>query len=579
MLWHWAWQVCATCVGAGDARLSALRFQHVLVDESTQASEPEALIPLVLGAKQVILVGDHCQLPPVIMCKRAAEVGLTQSLFERLRLLGIKPIRLQVQYRMHPCLSEFPSNTFYEGTLQNGAGAGDRRGGVPAFPWPKPDKPMIFWVQLGAEEISASGTSYLNRTEAANVEKLLTRFLQAGVLPSQLGVITPYEGQRANIVATLLRHGPLNQDLYKAVEVSSVDAFQGREKDYIVVSCVRSNEQSGIGFLSDPRRMNVALTRARYGLILLGNPRVLSKQPLWNALLTHFKEHELLVEGPLTNLKPSMIALSNPKRKFDRAAFGVGGVGAGGMGAIGRYHPPERVGEPLPGHNTAAANGAGTGDAAAATAAAFAINGVSGARVPAAAAGLYVDRPGYSPFSGPSYAISSNGFESSRPNRPSSILSGLNSGNPSSQLGLISTQPTFGLDAGSSQASTGMGALGGFSDSFLGSAAGGFSGLATQPGLASQSGMSQAGAAGHLGGVGGAAGATAADGLPSLGGLGGFFSSDGLGDASYNFVTGLDGYASGIGIDTGGMDGFSSQAGFSDLLGPRPSTQQDRPAG
>eukprot|EP00878_Enallax_costatus_P012969 GHUV01013545.1.p1 GENE.GHUV01013545.1~~GHUV01013545.1.p1 ORF type:complete len:870 (+),score=258.03 GHUV01013545.1:596-3205(+) len=283
--------VCATCVGAGDARLAALRFQHVLVDECTQASEPEALIPLVLGAKQVILVGDHCQLPPVIMCKRAAEAGLCQSLFERLRLLGVKPIRLQVQYRMHPCLSEFPSNTFYEGTLQNGAGSGDRSDSLPAFPWPKPDKPMMFWVQLGAEEISASGTSYLNRTEAANVEKLLTRFLQAGVLPSQLGVITPYEGQRAHVVATLLRHGPLRQDMYKAVEVSSVDAFQGREKDYIIVSCVRSNEQSGIGFLSDPRRMNVALTRARYGLILLGNPRVLSRQPLWNALLSHFKQH------------------------------------------------------------------------------------------------------------------------------------------------------------------------------------------------------------------------------------------------------------------------------------------------
>lgn len=73
---------------------------------------------------QVILVGDHCQLPPVIMCKRAAEAGLTQSLFERLRLLGIKPIRLQVQYRMHPCLSEFPSNTFYEGTLQVRGGGG-----------------------------------------------------------------------------------------------------------------------------------------------------------------------------------------------------------------------------------------------------------------------------------------------------------------------------------------------------------------------------------------------------------------------------------------------------------------------
>lgn len=82
--------VCVTCVGAGDPRLRGFRFQHVLVDEATQAAEPECLIPCVMGAKQVILVGDHCQLGPVIMCKKAGEAGLSQSLFERLRLLGIK---------------------------------------------------------------------------------------------------------------------------------------------------------------------------------------------------------------------------------------------------------------------------------------------------------------------------------------------------------------------------------------------------------------------------------------------------------------------------------------------------------
>lgn len=575
--------VCATCVGAGDARLAALRFQHVLVDECTQASEPEALIPLVLGAKQVILVGDHCQLPPVIMCKRAAEAGLCQSLFERLRLLGVKPIRLQVQYRMHPCLSEFPSNTFYEGTLQNGAGAGDRRGGAPAFPWPKPDKPMMFWVQLGAEEISASGTSYLNRTEAANVEKLLTRFLQAGVLPAQLGVITPYEGQRANIVATLLRHGPLRQDLYKAVEVSSVDAFQGREKDYIIVSCVRSNEQSGIGFLADPRRMNVALTRARYGLILLGNPRVLSRQPLWNALLSHFKEHELLVEGPLTNLKPSMIALSQPKRKFDRAAFGVGGVGAGGMGAIGRYHPPERVGDPIPGSLAAAAAAAAAG-AGAGSAAAAAMNGPSGmmpAGPAAAAAGGFraMDGPGYSPFAGPSYAIpAAGGFDSSRPGRLSSSISGRpQSSSSSSQLGL-NTQPDFGLGApGSSQSSFGVGGLGGYGDGVLGT---GLSGLLnSQPGLMSQAGaMSQAG--GSSGAVAnGAAAAGVSVNLPGLG-LSGFPDTQGLSQASFGFGAGADDpYGASLGLGGAGMDasGVLSQAGFDqsqigDILGA-PSTQ------
>ncbi|XP_065619988.1 regulator of nonsense transcripts 1 homolog [Quercus suber] len=92
------------------------------------------------------------------------------------------------------------------------------------------------------------------------------------------------------------RNGALRQQLYKEIEVASVDSFQGREKDYIILSCVRSNEHQGIGFLNDPRRLNVALTRARYGIVILGNPKVLSKQPLWNSLLTHYKEHECLVE-------------------------------------------------------------------------------------------------------------------------------------------------------------------------------------------------------------------------------------------------------------------------------------------
>lgn len=182
--------ICCTCVGAGDPRLSNLTFRHVLIDESTQATEPECLIPLVLGTKQVVLVGDHCQLGPVIMCKKAARAGLCQSLFERLVLLGIKPIRLQVQYRMHPCLSEFPSNTFYEGfffclnfpffflllnlfffffkkpfagTLQNGVTINERLYKGIDFPWPVPNKPMFFYNCVGQEEISASGTSYLNR--------------------------------------------------------------------------------------------------------------------------------------------------------------------------------------------------------------------------------------------------------------------------------------------------------------------------------------------------------------------------------------------------------------------------------
>jgi len=246
---------------------------------------------------------------------------LTQSLFERLVLAGIRPIRLQVQYRMHPSLSAFPSNMFYEGSLQNGVTEADRQlltlpgfKGKVDFPWPNPNKPMFFYSISGMEEISASGTSYLNRTEASYVEKIVTHFLKMGVTPGQIGVITPYDGQKQYVSEYMRRSGSLSSSYYEAIEVASVDAFQGREKDFILLSCVRSSESQGIGFLSDPRRLNVALTRARLGVILLGNPRVLSKNALWAALLLHFKENETLVEGPLTNLQQSYMTFARPRR-------------------------------------------------------------------------------------------------------------------------------------------------------------------------------------------------------------------------------------------------------------------------
>jgi regulator of nonsense transcripts 1 len=352
---HAADVVCCTCVGSGDPRLSKFKFRRVLIDEATQAVEAEALIPLVMGCKQAVLVGDHCQLGPVILNKKAAKAGLSQSLFERLMLLGVRPIRLAVQYRMHPILSSFPSNTFYEGALQNGVSAAERAAPEVAFPWPAPGRPLMFWSQLGAEEISASGTSYLNRTEAAAVEKVVTHLLKCGVLPSQIGIITPYEGQRAHVVAVMARNGPMRQALYAEIEVASVDSFQGREKDYIILSCVRSNEHQGIGFLSDPRRLNVALTRARYGLVVMGNPRVLSKQPVWSALLSHFKEEDALVEGPLTSLKSSIVHLGRARRAFDVGLFALGAA------MSNRYRPVENAGERHEGHTGGGGGGGGGG--------------------------------------------------------------------------------------------------------------------------------------------------------------------------------------------------------------------------
>ncbi|CCC10804.1 hypothetical protein SMACR_07821 [Sordaria macrospora] len=334
--------VCCTCVGAGDPRLSKMKFRNVLIDESTQSAEPECMIPLVLGCKQVVLVGDHKQLGPVIMNKKAAKAGLNQSLFERLVKLQFTPIRLKVQYRMHPCLSEFPSNMFYDGSLQNGVTAAERLRKDVDFPWPVPETPMMFWSNLGNEEISASGTSYLNRTEAANVEKIVTRFFKAGVKPADIGVITPYEGQRSYIVNTMQNTGTFKKESYREVEVASVDAFQGREKEFIVLSCVRSNENQGIGFLSDPRRLNVALTRAKYGLVIIGNPKVLCKHELWHHLLVHFKDKKCLVEGPLTNLQPSLLQFGRPRQAYRPQRSHTQHVASGASN--GRYVAPLTAG-------------------------------------------------------------------------------------------------------------------------------------------------------------------------------------------------------------------------------------------
>lgn len=320
--------ICTTCVGAADVRLQGMQFPIVLVDESTQATEPEVLIPITAGAKQVILVGDHQQLGPVVVDKQACIAGLNHSLFERLVSMGNVPLRLEVQYRMHPSLSEFASNMFYEGLLQNGVTSEDRTGACSTFPWPVPDRPMMFWVNYGKEEIGANGTSYLNRVEAMNVDKIISRLYKDGVKPEQIGVITPYEGQRVYIWQYLSLNSSAGKPIGEQVEieVSSVDAFQGREKDYIILLCVRANDDQAIGFLSDSRRLNVALTRAKLGLVILGNPRSLCKNKLWNNLLVHYRERGCLVEGPLDNLKFSLVPLGQniaPQQSLRQFASGI----------------------------------------------------------------------------------------------------------------------------------------------------------------------------------------------------------------------------------------------------------------
>ena len=314
--------VVTTCVTALDKRLKNYRFPFVLIDEATQSCESECLIPLLKGAKHAILVGDHCQLGPVVLCKQAAKAGFKMSLFERLVKLKVKPHMLQVQYRMHPKLSEFTSNNFYSGNLQNGVSSEERLHLSVNFNWPNPNKPLFFYHTCGVEQFSSTGTSYLNQKEAEFIEKAVTSLLKGGVKPDQIGIITPYEGQRSYLVSYMIKNGSVNMSFYKDIEVASVDSFQGREKDYILLSCVRSNDQGGIGFLNDPRRLNVALTRARYGLIIVGNAIVLSKHTLWNNLLYHYKSNGLLVEGNLQGFRELIISLKEPEKYIsDKECF------------------------------------------------------------------------------------------------------------------------------------------------------------------------------------------------------------------------------------------------------------------
>ena len=203
------------------------------------------------------------------------------------------------------------------------------------MPWPDRKRPKFFYISTGIEEQGSSGTSFLNRKEASSVEKLVTSMLKGGMSADQIGVITPYQAQRTYLIEHMLHNGSQRRELYEQIEVASVDAFQGREKDVIIVSCVRSNDKQGIGFLKDERRLNVAMTRARYGLIILGNPRVLAKDSmLWWHLLMDYQNSDLLLEGPLNNLKVSPIKLPKPKRKSHRSGKGdqEGAHYQGGLG-------------------------------------------------------------------------------------------------------------------------------------------------------------------------------------------------------------------------------------------------------
>ncbi len=234
-------------------------------------------------------MGDHKQLGPTVLNKKVIDAGFKQSMFERLLKLNYVPYLLSTQYRMPHSLCEFPSSYFYDGYLQSHHNEPISIYGLP--------ENNFFYSCSTKEEVSQSGTSYLNTGEAKLVEMIIKHlFKSCGVIEQQIGVITPYEGQKTHILNLL---GISTQ--HSLLEISNVDGFQGREKDFIIVSLVRSNNHQAVGFVGDGRRMNVTITRAKQCLIIIGNPFTLYKSKIWADLLDFYENKKSIYEGNMKN--------------------------------------------------------------------------------------------------------------------------------------------------------------------------------------------------------------------------------------------------------------------------------------
>ena len=271
--------VLCTCTAAGGNLFAKAKFPLVLMDEVAQATEPSVLVPLVHGCRQLVLLGDHKQLRPTVVSDRASEGGLKFSLFERLIKCGVPPTMLATQYRMHASLCAFASAEFYGGRLSTGVAA-EARPQLRGFRWPRPDVSIALVPSRSMEDGGASSSSKRNAGEAQQLCDILRDVLAAGELqPADVGVVTPYKAQVATIRQLLgdrLKH--LGG---RAVEVGSVDGFQGREKELILFSAVRANRGGSLGFVSDARRLNVLLTRARRGMVVVADPPTLVHSRRW----------------------------------------------------------------------------------------------------------------------------------------------------------------------------------------------------------------------------------------------------------------------------------------------------------
>ncbi|KAI1060879.1 hypothetical protein LB507_010073, partial [Fusarium sp. FIESC RH6] len=307
--------IFTTCIGAGIGLLRSEKFDTVIVDEASQQTEPTALVPLVKGCSRAILVGDHVQLRPTVNPTALAldfEVSLFERLYTNAKLKGdqgVSTLMLDTQYRMHPKLCEFPSKEFYDGNLKSGISMSDRELGACEFPFAKAieasgqedarlhDSLRAIFINCDSTEMPGQ-KSKENRGQAelcAHICKLLTTSPTKINTGHSIVVLTPYTRQAEALKRML-------PSISQKVEVSSIDGFQGREADIIIFVTVRCNAHREIGFLKDMRRVNVALTRARSALIVIGNRATLTGGPadeesskMWKRLLGSLTELKLEV--------------------------------------------------------------------------------------------------------------------------------------------------------------------------------------------------------------------------------------------------------------------------------------------
>jgi len=292
--------ITCTLIGSANHILSHAHFGTLFIDEATQALEA-ACWAAILKADRVIFAGDHQQLPPTIKNIEAARAGLDQTLMQK--IVHSKPETvslLRTQYRMNQQIMQFSSNWFYDGKLQSAPEVAHRT----LAPW---DAPLV-WVDTSNcnfnERMNAS-QSRMNKHEAKLLTNILKEYVRqlSFIDPSLLetttyGIISPYKAQ-IGLLRMLVNKSHTLAPIRRKIAVNTVDGFQGQERDVILISMVRDNEQGAIGFLKDLRRMNVAITRAKLKLIVVGNCTTLSKHDFYNQLIAYFQENGIVKDASL----------------------------------------------------------------------------------------------------------------------------------------------------------------------------------------------------------------------------------------------------------------------------------------